>query len=64
MKKAQSENRFINRLNHYAKYKVLVINEVGFLHSHTKRANMLFLLINKRYEKHSTIITTNKPFGK
>ena len=25
---------------------------------------MLFQLINKRYEKHSTIITTNKPFGK
>ena len=24
---------------------------------------MLFQLINKRYEKHSTIITTNKPFG-
>ena len=26
LKKAQSENRFINRLNHYAKYKVLVID--------------------------------------
>ena len=25
---------------------------------------MLFQLINKRYERHSTIITTNKPFGK
>ena len=26
-------------------------------------ANMLFQLINKRYEKGSTIITTNKPFA-
>lgn len=25
---------------------------------------MLFQLINKRYEKNSTIITTNKPFSK
>lgn len=25
---------------------------------------MLFQLINKRYENHSTIITTNKHFGK
>ena len=64
LKKAQSENRFINRLNHYAKYKVLVIDEVGFLPVDTEGANMLFQLINKRYEKHSTIITTNKPFGK
>lgn len=26
-------------------------------------ASLLFQLINKRYEKHTTIITTNKPFG-
>ena len=64
LKKANSENRFINRINHYAKYKVLVIDEVGFLPVDPEGANMLFQLINKRYEKHSTIITTNKPFGK
>ena len=63
LKKANSENRFINRINHYAKYKVLVIDEVGFLPVDPEGANMLFQLINKRYEKHSTIITTNKPFG-
>ena len=64
LKKANSENRFINRLNHYAKYKVLVIDEMGFLPIDTDGANMLFQLINKRYEMHSTIITTNKTFGK
>ena len=58
LKKAQSENRFMNRLNHYAKYKVLVIDEVGFLPVDPEGANMLFQLINKRYEKHSTIITS------
>ena len=47
LKKAQSENRFINRLNHYAKYKVLVIDEVGFLPVDPEGANMLFQLINK-----------------
>ena len=52
------------RLNHYAKYKVLIIDEMGFLPIDTEGANMLFQLINKRYENHSTIITTNKPFGK
>ena len=64
LKKAHSENRFTNRLNHYAKYKVLIIDEMGFLPIDSEGANMLFQLINKRYEKHSTIITTNKPFGK
>ena len=64
LKKANSENRFMNRLNHYAKYKVLIIDEMGFLPIDRDGANMLFQLINKRYEKHSTIITTNKSFGK
>ena len=64
LKKANSENRFMNRLNHYSKYKVLIIDEMGFLPIDSEGANMLFQLINKRYENHSTIITTNKPFGK
>lgn len=64
LKKANSENRFMNRLNHYAKYKVLIIDEMGFLPIDKEGANMLFQLINKRYENHSTIITTNKSFGK
>lgn len=64
LKKANMENRLINRLNHYAKYKVLIIDEVGFLPIDSDGANMLFQLINKRYENHSTIITTNKTFGK
>ena len=53
LKKANSENRFMNRLNHYAKYKVLIIDEMGFLPIDNEGANMLFQLINKRYENHS-----------
>ena len=64
LKKAKSENRFANRLNHYARYKLLIIDEVGFLPIDSEGANMLFQLINKRYEKNYTIITSNKPFGK
>ena len=37
---------------------------MGFLPIDNEGANMIFQLINKRYENHSTIITTNKPFGK
>lgn len=64
LKKANIENRLMSRLNHYAKYKVLIIDEMGFLPIDREGANLLFQLINKRYENHSTIITTNKAFGK
>lgn len=37
---------------------------MGFLPINELGANILFQLINKRYEKNSTIITTNKPFSK
>lgn len=64
LRKAHLESRLETRINHYAKYKVLIIDEVGYLPIDTDAANMFFQLITKRYEKHCTIITTNKPFSK
>ena len=64
LKKAYLENRLEDRLRLYSKYKVLIIDEVGFLPIDKQGANMLFQLINKRYEKSTTIITTTQPFGK
>lgn len=58
LKKANSENRFMNRLNHYAKYKVLIIDEMGFLPIDSEGANMLFQLINKRYENNNVQFCT------
>ena len=64
LKKAHLENRLDDRLRLYTKYKVLIIDEVGFLPIYKLGANLLFQLINKRYEKSTTIITTNQPFSK
>ena len=64
LKKAHLENRLETRLKHYAKYKLLIIDEVGYLPLDIESANILFQLISKRYEKNCTIITTNKPFSK
>lgn len=64
LKKAHSHNRLDEKLKTLAKYKLLIIDEVGYLPIDLEAANMLFQLINKRYEKNSTIITTNKPFSK
>ena len=64
LKKAHSHNRLDEKLKNLAKYKLLIIDEVGYLPIDLEAANMLFQLINKRYEKNSTIITTNRPFSK
>ena len=64
LNKAHAENRLEAKLKHFAKYKLLIIDEIGYLPIDKQGANLLFQLINKRYEKNSTIITTNQPFSK
>ena len=64
LKKAYQENRLEARLKFYAKYKVLIIDEIGYMPIDTDTANIFFQLIAKRYEKNSTIITTNMSFSK
>ncbi|HHW58495.1 MAG TPA: ATP-binding protein, partial [Clostridia bacterium] len=54
LKKALAENRLEIRLKHFSKYKVLIIDEVGYLPIDTDASNIFFQLISKRYEKHST----------
>lgn len=64
LKKALSENRLDIRLRHFCKYKILIIDEIGYLSIDIDAANLFFQLISKRYEKHCTIITTNTNFSK
>lgn len=64
LNKAHSENRLEVRLKHFAKYKLLIIDEIGYLPVDKQGANLFFQLIAKRYEKNSTIITTNQSFSK
>ncbi|MFP3434260.1 ATP-binding protein, partial [Paraburkholderia sp. SIMBA_061] len=46
----------------YATPDILVIDEVGYLSYSNRHADLLFELVSRRYEKRSTIVTTNKPF--
>lgn len=64
LKRARIENRLEQRLKFFCKYKLLIIDEVGFLPLDIESSNLFFQLIAKRYEKTSTIITTNKPLSK
>jgi DNA replication protein DnaC len=64
LNKALYENKFEQKLRHYASYRLLIIDEIGYLPVDKQGANLFFQLIARRYEKKSTIITTNQTFSK
>jgi DNA replication protein DnaC len=63
LNRAHFENRLVDRLKHFAKYRVLIIDEIGYLPMDIAGANFFFQLIAKRYEKNTTILTSNKMFS-
>ena len=64
LKKAHNENRLEQRLKQFCKYRLLIIDEIGYLPVDRDGANLFFKKKKKRYEETSTIITTNQPFSK
>lgn len=63
LKKAHFENRLPDKLKTLGKYKLLVIDEIGYLPMDIQGANLFFQLIARRYEKVSTVFTSNKTFS-
>lgn len=63
LKKSHYENRLPDRLRTLGKYKLLIIDEIGYLPMDIQGANLFFQLIARRYEKNSTIFTSNKTFS-
>lgn len=62
LKRAKLENRLETRLKHYAKYRLLIIDEIGYLPIDAEDAKLFFQVIDLRYEAKSTILTTNVNF--
>lgn len=63
LKRARLENRLDARLKHFTKYRVLIIDELGYLPINKDDSKLFFQLIDMRYEKKSTILTTNINFN-
>ncbi|KVW63338.1 IS21-like element helper ATPase IstB [Burkholderia ubonensis] len=57
-----SDSALRRRLHYYTSPDVLLIDEVGYLSYSNRHADLLFEIVSRRYEKRSTIVTTNKPF--
>lgn len=55
-------NRLPAFLDTMSRIDLLIIDELGYLALSKQSAALFFKLISKRYEKTSTIITSNKPF--
>jgi DNA replication protein DnaC len=50
------------RLAHYARPQLLCIDEVGYLSYDSHAADLLYEVVNRRYEQKSIVITTNRAF--
>ena len=61
--RAYIEGRLSERLKKLSGYKLLIIDELGYLPITKEDAKLFFQRIDKRYERNSTIITTNINFS-
>ncbi|KKG30911.1 ATP-binding protein, partial [Methanosarcina mazei] len=63
LKIANREGILEKKIRDLMKFKVLIIDEIGYLPFDDEGAHCLFQLISRRYEKSSTILTSNKSYG-
>lgn len=59
---AEVSGRLNTLLDQLTRVEVLIIDELGYLSLTKQTAKLFFQLVSKRYEKASTIVTSNKPF--
>mgnify|MGYP000002108130 FL=1 len=62
LKRAREENKLEKVLTTLVQPKVLVLDEIGYMPMGREDASLFFRVITRRYEKASTILTSNKSF--
>ena len=60
LSRAQLEGKLGDVITFYAKPKLLVVDELGYLPLEKQTANLFFQLVSRRYERGSMLITTNQ----
>jgi DNA replication protein DnaC len=58
--KAHADGRLEERLLHFTKPKLLIIDELGYLPVEPDAAHVLFQLVSRRYERGSILLTSNR----
>src|SRR6188472_1020805 len=59
---AQRHGRLDTELDKLQRIPLLVVDEVGYIPFDPQAANLMFMLVSRRYERASLIVTSNKPF--
>ena len=59
---ASARNTLNKRLAAWSAPELLIIDELGYLSFDARGADLLYQVFNKRYQRASTIVTTNLPF--
>ena len=59
---ARDEKRLLRLQRQFASYKLLIIDELGYVPLSQSGAELLFEVFSQRYERGSTIVTSNLPF--
>jgi DNA replication protein DnaC len=60
---AQRHDRLDDELMRLQRIPLLVVDEVGYIPFDPHAANLMFMLVSRRYERASLIVTSNKPFS-
>jgi DNA replication protein DnaC len=58
--KAHAEGRLEDRLSSFAKAKLLIVDELGYLPFEPDAAHLFFQLVSRRYERGAMLITSNR----
>ncbi|MCB0877253.1 MAG: IS21-like element helper ATPase IstB [Solirubrobacterales bacterium] len=59
----ETSHAFQRRVAGYARPRLLVIDELGYLSYDHRHADLLYEVVSRRYLKKPTLLTTNKPFA-
>jgi DNA replication protein DnaC len=60
---SQRQGRLDEELRRLERIPLLVCDEVGYIPFDPQAANLMFMLVSRRYERASLIVTSNKPFS-
>lgn len=62
LKRAREQNKLLKTITTLVQPKVLILDEIGYMPMSREDASLFFRVIARRYEKASTILTSNKSF--
>jgi DNA replication protein DnaC len=60
---AQRQGKLDQELDRLERIPLLVCDEVGYIPFDPQAASLMFMLVSRRYERRSLIVTSNKPFS-